>query len=184
MSKKEHILDIAERLFNQFGYTAVGVDLIRDEAEVSKTSMYRHFGSKNKLIEAVLDRRHLRFEYSLEKSIDAADSTEDKLDALLEWHFQWFQQDDFKGCMFMHAVAEFKQSDQQITDISIQHKQWLKSLLNSVIANNKEQPKNQPLKVEMAFTFLEGMIIRSEFEHNAALFSEYRKTMHEILLAH
>ncbi|WP_374058095.1 TetR/AcrR family transcriptional regulator [Candidatus Pantoea persica] len=39
-------LNTAESLFNANGYTAVGVDLIRNTAGVSKTSMYRHFGSK------------------------------------------------------------------------------------------------------------------------------------------
>ena len=88
MSKKDLILDVAESLFNQFGYTAVGVDMIRDEAAVSKTSMYRHFGSKTKLIEAVLERRHQRFESSLEAALSSTSGLQNQLDALLDWSNQ------------------------------------------------------------------------------------------------
>lgn len=76
MTKKEYILDIAEDLFNDFGYTSVGVDLIRDKAGVSKTSMYRYFGSKNKLIEAVLARRHQRFADGLNAAVSSAKDME------------------------------------------------------------------------------------------------------------
>ncbi|MCE0493890.1 TetR/AcrR family transcriptional regulator [Vibrio salinus] len=174
MSKKEHILDIAEALFNQFGYTAVGVDLIRDNAQVSKTSMYRHFGSKNKLIAAVLARRHKRFAQSLEQEVSQAGTMNKKLDAFLHWHFVWFRQKDFKGCMFMHAVSEFKESDSVITQISQAHKQWLKDLLTTICSS--EGDKADTGRVEMALTFTEGMIIRNEFQDTSEFTDDYRKT--------
>ncbi|WP_432784808.1 hypothetical protein AAEX37_01739 [Oligella sp. MSHR50489EDL] len=39
MSKRNHILSTAMRLFNQHGYHGVGVDLIRDVAQVSKMTL-------------------------------------------------------------------------------------------------------------------------------------------------
>ncbi len=161
MNKKEHILDVAEALFNKFGYTAVGVDLIRDKAEVSKTSMYRHFGSKNKLIERVLMRRHQRFEEELNAVVSAAAGHENRLDAILDWHFAWFRAVNFKGCMFMHALAEFKGQDDVIAQQALQHKAWLKSLLFSVFEPGQ---KDVEAKTEVIMTFLEGMIIRLSLE--------------------
>ncbi|MGF1727331.1 TetR/AcrR family transcriptional regulator [Photobacterium nomapromontoriensis] len=160
MSKKEHILDVAEELFNMFGYTAVGVDLIRDKAEVSKTSMYRHFGSKNKLIGMVLTRRHQRFEDELNAVVSVATGVESKLDAILNWHFTWFRSVNFKGCMFMHALAEFKGLDDEVARQAVQHKVWLKSLLLSVF---EPEQQNVEGRTEVMMTFLEGMIIRAEF---------------------
>lgn len=164
MSKKDHILDVAEALFNLHGYTAVGVDLIRDKAEVSKTSMYRHFGSKTKLIEAVLDRRHKRFEMNLEGSLNEKSEIVDKLDALISWHFQWFSEEDFHGCMFMHAMSEFKDSEGNITDLATSHKRWLKGLIKSVISENKTLTEEETeQRSEAVMTFVEGMIVRAEF---------------------
>ncbi|MEI7381198.1 TetR/AcrR family transcriptional regulator [Pectobacterium versatile] len=160
MGKREHILDIAEALFNEFGYTAVGVDLIRDKAGVSKTSMYRHFGSKNKLIEAVLARRHTRFEEGLASVISGANDAESRLDAVMDWHFSWFRSVNFKGCMFMHALAEFKGQDEAITALALRHKTWIKSFLLSIFTT--EEPEKED-KIEAIMTFIEGMIVRAEF---------------------
>lgn len=171
MSKKDLILDVAESLFNQFGYTAVGVDMIRDEAAVSKTSMYRHFGSKTKLIEAVLERRHQRFESSLEAALSSTSGLQNQLDALLDWHLAWFEQPDFKGCMFMHALAEFKESEDDIAMLSRQHKVWLKELIVSLIS----EKKNNDVRPEMMMVFLEGMIVRSEFQGLEADRHDYRE---------
>lgn len=171
MSKREHILDVAEALFNELGYTAVGVDLIRDKAEVSKTSMYRHFGSKNKLIEAVLVRRHQRFEEGLMSAVSVATDTQSRLMAIMEWHFSWFRAANFKGCMFMHALAEFKGHDETLAQLALQHKVWLKSLLFSTLEPGQ---KGGEAKAEAIMTFLEGMIIRAEFGDVAGYEEIYR----------
>ncbi|OOE55359.1 TetR/AcrR family transcriptional regulator [Salinivibrio kushneri] len=158
MSKRDHILAVAESLFNQFGYTAVGVDKIRDEAAVSKTSMYRHFGAKSALIEAVLQARHTRFEQGLQQAIDAHQDKDAQLTALLDWHLAWFKQDDFKGCMFMHAIGEFKSStDSQITAIAKAHKRKIRNMIEGIVGSEDVGA------VDTVMTLLEGLIVRAEF---------------------
>ncbi|MBT1446074.1 TetR/AcrR family transcriptional regulator [Shewanella sp. JM162201] len=211
MSKSEHILDVAERLFNEFGYTAVGVDLIRDEAQVSKTSMYRHFGSKSLLIEAVLARRHQSFEASLgsalaeswaagelvdpskhavplkhtdsaggSKLAKGADTAQARLDLLLNWHFDWFARPDFKGCMFMHALAEFKGVDDGIAAKAIQHKAWLKSLIAGIVGPGSA---DAAVRIESLMTFIEGMIVRAEFGEVLGNTELYRRAAMNLLRA-
>ncbi|MDR0219466.1 MAG: TetR/AcrR family transcriptional regulator [Enterobacteriaceae bacterium] len=178
MSKKEHILDIAELLFNQLGYNAVGVDLIRDQANVSKTSMYRYFGSKNKLIEEVLLRRHQRFEKELNAAVSTMEGLENKLNAVLNWHFSWFNTESFQGCLFMHALAEFKGHDELIVNQAQQHKTWLKSLLHSLFP---APSKETELKAEALITFLEGMIVRAEFGEVSGYEECYRTMAHRLI---
>lgn len=181
MNTKEHILDTAESLFNTNGYTAVGVDLIRDTAGVSKTSMYRHFGSKNKLIVAVLARRHLRFEEKLGDVIASHMCIDEKLDALIDWHFKWFSEADFHGCMFMHAMSEFKESDDSIAYSALMHKKWLKGLIKEIISSHPEFDEEQvDSTAEAIMTFVEGMIIRAEFSDIAAYKLVYRLAIHTL----
>ncbi|CAK2413419.1 Transcriptional regulator /TetR family transcriptional regulator [Vibrio crassostreae] len=187
MSKKDLILDVAESLFNQFGYTAVGVDMIRDEAAVSKTSMYRHFGSKTKLIEAVLERRHQRFESSLEAALSSTSGLQNQLDALLDWHLAWFEQPDFKGCMFMHSLAEFKESEDDIAMLSRQHKVWLKNSIRDVVRGNEEvDTAILELRSESVMTFIEGLIVRGEFgqldSKSDSNRQAYRKALHSLAI--
>src|SRR4051812_20972724 len=63
---REHILRVAEDLFYQRGYRAVGVDLIIAEADVAKATFYRHFPSKDDLLVAVLEGRDQRWRQWLE----------------------------------------------------------------------------------------------------------------------
>ncbi|MFP8967958.1 TetR/AcrR family transcriptional regulator [Pokkaliibacter sp. CJK22405] len=156
MNARELILRHAEELFNLHGYNAVGVDWIRDSAGVSKTSMYRHFGSKAKLIESVLTVRHARMAESIEQRVAQASTSREKLVALLDWHFDWFRQAHFQGCMFMHAQAEFKEAGQEIADQARHHKRWLKACIGQIMENDE-------LRTEAVMTFVEGMIVRAEF---------------------
>ncbi|MGF1741921.1 TetR/AcrR family transcriptional regulator [Vibrio profundum] len=177
ISKKDHILDVAESLFNEFGYTATGVDLIRDRANVSKTSMYRHFGSKAKLIESVLSRRHQRFKSELEKASDQHSDAAAKLDAILNWHFDWFRGDNYNGCMFMHALSEFKNHEDELTKQAIQHKVWVKSLIFSIF---DEPTAADEEKSETIMGLLEGMIVRAEFGVIAPYEQVYRTCAHSL----
>ncbi len=54
---KERILDVAERLFADFGYKATSLRDITSEAGVNLASVNYHFGSKDALLTALLDRR-------------------------------------------------------------------------------------------------------------------------------
>lgn len=166
MQTREHILEIAEQLFNAQGYTAVGVDLIAERARVSKTSLYRLFGSKHQLISAVLCRRHQRFVTSMTQAVQGVQAPGAKVAALLRWHFDWFARPEFCGCMFMHAIAEFKLSDSELTAQAKAHKAWLNVLLRDLVQQSAQPDLTLSAsedKAAMLLTLLEGMIISAEF---------------------
>ncbi|MFD8019513.1 TetR/AcrR family transcriptional regulator [Streptomyces lavendulae] len=48
---RERILDAAEELFSREGIRAVGVQAIADRAETTKMALYRHFETKDALVE-------------------------------------------------------------------------------------------------------------------------------------
>ncbi len=56
-STKDLILDVAEQLFSTQGFAATSLRAIIKEAGVNTASVHYHFGSREGLIEAVLDRR-------------------------------------------------------------------------------------------------------------------------------
>ncbi|MFZ0387244.1 MAG: helix-turn-helix domain-containing protein, partial [Solirubrobacteraceae bacterium] len=53
----ERVLEIASELFYGEGINTVGVDRIAAEADASKATLYAHFGNKDGLVAAYLDRR-------------------------------------------------------------------------------------------------------------------------------
>lgn len=56
MDPKERLLDEALRLFARRGVDAVGVQEIVDAAEVTKPTLYHHYGNKEGLVSALVER--------------------------------------------------------------------------------------------------------------------------------
>jgi AcrR family transcriptional regulator len=102
----QHILDVAAKLFYKNGLRAVGVDRIIAEAGIAKATLYRHFRTKEELIVAYLEARHLESLARLEKEIEAAG--DDRL-ARACAPFEALEKKisgNFHGCAFLRAVAE------------------------------------------------------------------------------
>lgn len=148
------ILNTAEKLFNQYSFTSVGVDLIRDESGCSKTTMYTYYKNKNQLVNAVLMTRDQHFKEQLLAFVGEKQGKE-ALYRILDWHIQWFKEDDFKGCLFVRAVAEANDVDQELRWIAQQHKQWIKELVFTHCAY-----ENQSQISDLIYTLIEGLISR------------------------
>jgi len=54
---KEKILDVAEELFSKYGYQGTSMRAITSQAEVNLAAVNYHFGSKQGLVTAVIERR-------------------------------------------------------------------------------------------------------------------------------
>ncbi|BBG31072.1 TetR/AcrR family transcriptional regulator [Zymobacter palmae] len=132
MSKRTDILETALALFNANGYIAVGVDRIRDDAGASKMTLYKHFPSKDVLIQEVLALRHEQLADAITRAVAAASKPEERLRCLFEWHRQWFKQPDFHGCMFIKALDEHP-NHAAIIDAVRRHKQWLTQLIATLL---------------------------------------------------
>lgn len=67
---KEKILDVAEALFADFGFSETSLRMITTKADVNLASVNYHFGSKKTLIQAVLDRFMGSFTKNLNLELD------------------------------------------------------------------------------------------------------------------
>lgn len=156
MSKSANkILNTAETLFNLHSFTSVGVDLIRDQSGCSKTTMYTYFKNKQQLISEVLRQRDQHFRDSLILYINASKGIE-AIEKIYDWHMNWFQTDDFKGCLFVRAVAESEIEDLELKQIAIEHKIWLRNFILQYTLSITQNP----ILGEMIYTLIEGLISR------------------------
>jgi AcrR family transcriptional regulator len=105
---RERILRAAYELFSRFGFRAVGVDRVVAEAGVAKTTLYRHFRSKDELGVAVLDRRKDLWTHGwLEKEVrKRAETPAAQLLACFNAFDDWFHDADFDGCLFTSFLLE------------------------------------------------------------------------------
>ena len=73
VSTKEKILNAAERLFAEHGFSETSLRMITTKAEVNLASVNYHFGSKKTLIQAVFDRYMVDFCQNLSIELETLD---------------------------------------------------------------------------------------------------------------
>src|ERR1700761_142883 len=96
---RDKILKTASELFYTRGVRAVGVDLVVETAGVAKTSLYRHFGAKDDLIAAFLEREDQDFWGVWDRVAEQhADDAKAELDAHLEWIGERVGRANYRGC--------------------------------------------------------------------------------------
>lgn len=170
------ILNTAEQLFNTQSFHAVGVDLIRDESGCSKTTLYTYYKTKNQLIHAVLKARDQRFQQDLLTAI-AMHSGQNAILKIFDWHMHWFQQDHFKGCLFVRVIAESDGQDDVLIELSQAHKNWIKQL---ILKHCPTRPTTN--HSEIIYTLLEGLISRFLVEgFNLEIASTIRSAIQQLL---
>jgi AcrR family transcriptional regulator len=105
---RERIIRTAYELFTRHGLTAVGIDRIVAEAGVAKTTLYRHFRSKDDLIAEVVERHHqLWLRDWLEPETRKRGATPAaQLLAVFETLDEWFGDQNFQGCLLINSLLE------------------------------------------------------------------------------
>lgn len=114
-NKRDELVRKSLEVFYRDGFHATGMDKLVVETGVSKTSMYKHFRTKEELILAVLRLRDESFRnWFLRRVEELADEPADQLIASFDVIREWFEEDGFRGCMFVKAGAEYQNSDHPI----------------------------------------------------------------------
>ncbi|MCH7394056.1 TetR/AcrR family transcriptional regulator [Acinetobacter dispersus] len=178
MSKSaDKILHTAEKLFYENSFVGVGVDLIRDESGCSKTTMYTYFKNKNQLVKSVLEARDEKFRQRLLDYVAEATGRE-ALNRLIDWHLLWFQEDNFKGCLFVRAVAESHLGDQEIISVSKEHKVWIRNLIKEYLQSYSKAE----MLIEVIYTLIEGLISRFLVEgYDAKVAAEIKDSINQMI---
>ena len=124
--KRDHLIDVAADLFNRHGYHAAGVDRVIAEAGIAKTTLYRHFKSKEDLIVAVLKRVDERFRDDMRRAVER-DASEPRAKLLATFDFvnDWFAQKSFYGCPFMSAAGEYGERISPVFQEAAMHKRLM-----------------------------------------------------------
>ena len=115
---RERIERAAARLFYHNGIHATGVELIAQEANVSKRTLYQHFASKNDLVDDYLRGIEARGAPTERRLDDAGLSARERLLAI----FELAGRDVVRGCPFHNAAVESAGSLASADEIVRAHK--------------------------------------------------------------
>jgi AcrR family transcriptional regulator len=120
---RERILFTALDLFHSQGFHAVGLDRILADVGVTKTTFYNHFESRDALICDAIKTRDRWDRAAFERRVRerAGYAPRDMLLAMFDVLDEWFTHEDFRGCIFLHACAEFPSPNHPIHRAAANH---------------------------------------------------------------
>ena len=133
-SARERILDAAYDLFSKRGIRAVGTEEVLAKAGVAKSTLYRHFPSKEELVLAFLQRREHRWTRAFveEEARKRGSTPRERLLAIFDVFDEWFHRDDFEGCSFINVLLEMGDRESPLGKASAAHLEYIRSVVRTL----------------------------------------------------
>lgn len=131
---RERILRAAYELFSRHGVKAVGIDAIVERSGVARMTLYRHFGSKDELVLAFLERREALWTRDwLEATVRRrAVAPADRLLAIFDVFDEWFRRGDFEGCSFINVLLETTDTTSPVREASVAHLATIRAFVEAL----------------------------------------------------
>jgi AcrR family transcriptional regulator len=133
MGTAEKVLAAASRLFYANGVRAVGIEWIVTESGVAKTSLYRHFQTKDELVAAFLEREDGEFWQQWDEVATDAANPKAELMNLLDWIGKRVSRDGYRGCPQINVAAEFADPQHPARNIRRRHKDAMLDRLRDIV---------------------------------------------------
>ncbi len=163
-TKRDELVQKALKAFYQNGFHATGMDKLVEDTGISKTSMYKHFRTKEDLILAVLRLRDEQFRNWLYRRMEElADTPKAQLIAMFDALEEWFAEPGYKGCMFIKASSEYQEASHPIHQQAADHKRSLERHMSDLA---KQAGLNDPDTIARQLLLLkEGAIVTAHLGH-------------------
>jgi AcrR family transcriptional regulator len=130
---RDRILDTACELFYREGVHAVGVDTVIAQAGVAKSSLYRHFRTKDDLIAAYLHVEDDAFWQQWDAAVASGADGWAALESVLTWIGRKIAASGFRGCPQLNAAAEFPDPDHPARRVAAAHRIELRRRLAALV---------------------------------------------------
>lgn len=118
MDKRDEIIAGAARMFDAEGFRGIGIDRVIAPSGASTRTLYKHFGSRDGLVIAVLEQRHQAFMAQLQ----AQPLHNDPVAVLFDVLRHWIEMNGARGCMLLRALSEYAGANEQIVRLVHRHK--------------------------------------------------------------
>ncbi|MGH2894624.1 MAG: TetR/AcrR family transcriptional regulator [Solirubrobacteraceae bacterium] len=134
---RERLVTAAYELFARGGVQAVGIDAIIERSCVARQTLYRHFGSKQELVLAFLERREEVWTHGwLAAEVRRREhDPRRRLLAIFDVFDEWFRDPDFEGCSFINVMLEHPAPDHPLHQAAAGYLARIRALLKELAAD-------------------------------------------------
>ena len=181
-SKRDELVQKALFAFYSGGFHAIGMDRLAKETGVSKTAIYKHFRTKEELILATLRLRDEQFRNWLVRRIEAlAQDPKDQLIAIFDALGEWFEEPEFKSCMFIKASSEYQDRGHPIHATAAEHKRLL---VKDFTERARKAGANDPEMLARELLIVkEGAIVLAHLHDAQQVAKDARQAAEKILIS-
>lgn len=130
---RERLLRAASELFYREGIHSVGVDRILAEAGVTRATFYRHFPSKEDLVEAYLGVEDAQIRATFAAAEASGAEPRQLVDLVIAGLAEDVARHHTRGCPFINAAAEYPDADSPVRHAVGTHRAWFRAELEAVL---------------------------------------------------
>lgn len=181
---KDRLIVTAIDLFYQYGFRAVGVEQVCDEAGMTRAEFRQHFRDKDDLVvEAII--QHDRWERDAwKRAVEelAGDDPRGQLLAVFDLMDQLFRNPDYRGCLFIQAAGEYLDPESPPHQAARTHKrntrQWVCELAARAGIEDPDWFADEYLAI------FEGALILRQIHHHEDAVRVTRPMIERLLATH
>ena len=175
-SKKIQVVQSAIQLFTTRGFHTVGVDLIAKQSQITKSTFYKYFGSKERLVEMCI---------AFQKSL-----LREKVLAIIYSSRYYTSKDKLKEIIVLHtnlnslynlllkAIFEIKLLYPKSYRMALEYRKWLRhEIFDLVFSGETHEPK---FDADMVLNLIDGLLLQALSSNSL----DERDVVAEMLLGH
>lgn len=130
---RERLLRTASELFYREGIHAVGVDRIIERAGVTRATFYRHFPSKENLVEAYLGEEDAGIRGAFDGARALTDDPHELVGLVIDGLADDIAHRHTRGCPFINAAAEYPDPASAVRVTVARHRAWFREELETLL---------------------------------------------------
>ncbi|MEQ1109154.1 TetR/AcrR family transcriptional regulator [Acinetobacter seifertii] len=156
-SKKLQVIQTAIQLFTTRGFHTVGVDLIAKESQITKSTFYKYFGSKEHLVEMCIafQKSLLREEVLAIIYSSRYYTSKDKLKEIIVLHTNL----NSLYNLLLKAIFEIKLLHPQAYRMAVEYRKWLRHEIFDLIFSGKiREPQ---FDANMVVNLIDGLLLQA-----------------------
>ncbi|MEH6534347.1 MAG: TetR family transcriptional regulator, partial [Photobacterium frigidiphilum] len=158
------------------GFHATGIDRIVAESGISKTTLFRHFESKDILIRDALAAFSQRIQMSW--IVEECENAEAQLLARFDVLLELVNNNQFHGCVFLNASGEYPDEQSLIHQVAIAHKHASLAETQRLLAVIKGIERDVALTIELIY---EGVVARLQVQQDTVIIEAAKKAVQLLL---
>ena len=186
---KEHVVEVAARLFFEKGFIYTSMDEIVKVSNVSKSNVYYHFANKDELLDAVIDYWINSYQKDLELVLSQTNfSVEQKILLFLENLSTGIKSRDYHGgCPFITLAIQAPNDANSVKEKMTYFFTGLTSICENLIKEGieKKEFKQEANPKEIANLFitnLEGALFLAEIKKDNSIITTTAKQLFKLLV--